>query len=107
MRITRRAEKINLNHVVDISVDVHKETLCFYFEIGGHENYFSSISCGLRKLYTNAMMAINRKMLWNCSRKVVSIKYANPNTKAATIAIARDLLVTRGMKGEFFILNLR
>lgn len=37
MRITRRAEKINLNHVVDVSVDVHKETLYFYFEIGGHE----------------------------------------------------------------------
>ena len=37
MRITRRAEKINLNHVVDVSVDVHKETLCFFFEIGGHE----------------------------------------------------------------------
>ena len=35
MRITRRAEKINLNHVVDVSVDVHKETLCFFFEIGG------------------------------------------------------------------------
>lgn len=37
MRITRRAEKINLNHVVDVSVDVHKETLCFFFEIDGHE----------------------------------------------------------------------
>ena len=37
MRITRRAEKINLNHVVDVSVDVHKETLYFFFEIGGHE----------------------------------------------------------------------
>ena len=37
MRITRRAEKINLNHVVDVSVDVHKETLCFFFEINGHE----------------------------------------------------------------------
>lgn len=37
MRITRRAEKINLNHVVDVSTDVHKETLCFFFEIAGHE----------------------------------------------------------------------
>ena len=37
MRITRRADKINLNHVVDVSVDVHKETLYFFFEIGGHE----------------------------------------------------------------------
>lgn len=37
MRITRRAEKINLNHVVDVAVDVHKETLFFFFEIEGHE----------------------------------------------------------------------
>ncbi len=37
MRITRRADKINLKHVIDVSTDVHKETLCFYFEINGHE----------------------------------------------------------------------
>jgi transposase len=37
MRITRRAEKINLNHVVDVSVDVHKETLYFFFAMNGHE----------------------------------------------------------------------
>ena len=37
MRITRRAEKINLNHVVDVSTDVHKETLYFFFEIAGCE----------------------------------------------------------------------
>lgn len=37
MRITRRAEKINLNHVVDVSTDAHKDTLCFFFEIQGHE----------------------------------------------------------------------
>ena len=37
MKITRRAKKINLNHVVDVAVDVHKDTLCFFFEIDGHE----------------------------------------------------------------------
>jgi len=37
MRITRRAEKINLNQVVDISVDVHKDLLHFYFVISGKE----------------------------------------------------------------------
>ncbi len=36
MRITRRAEKINLNHVVDDSIDVPKERLYFYFEVAGH-----------------------------------------------------------------------
>lgn len=35
MKITRTAEKINLKHVLDISVDVHKEMLCFYFEVDG------------------------------------------------------------------------
>ncbi|OGR05389.1 MAG: hypothetical protein A2511_00420 [Deltaproteobacteria bacterium RIFOXYD12_FULL_50_9] len=37
MKITRTAQKINLNNVVDISVDVHKHTLCFFFEIDGKE----------------------------------------------------------------------
>jgi transposase len=37
MKITRTAEKINLKHVLDIAVDVHKETLCFYFELEGIE----------------------------------------------------------------------
>ena len=37
MKITRRAEKINLKNVLDIAVDVHKETLCFYFEVEGIE----------------------------------------------------------------------
>lgn len=37
MKITRTAEKINLKHVQDIAVDVHKETLCFYFEVEGIE----------------------------------------------------------------------
>lgn len=37
MKITRSAEKINLKHVLDIAVDVHKDTLCFYFELEGAE----------------------------------------------------------------------
>lgn len=37
MKITRTAQKINLNNIVDISVDVHKSTLCFFFEIDGKE----------------------------------------------------------------------
>lgn len=37
MKITRRAEKINLNNVVDVPTDVHKDTLYFFFEIMGHE----------------------------------------------------------------------
>ncbi len=37
MRITRRAEKINLNQVVDVSVDVHKDVLNFFFVIDGKE----------------------------------------------------------------------
>ena len=31
MKITRIAEKINLNQVMDISVAVHKDTLNFFF----------------------------------------------------------------------------
>jgi len=30
MKITRITEKINLNQVMDISVDVHKDTLNFF-----------------------------------------------------------------------------
>lgn len=37
MKITRTASKINLNKIVDVSVDVHKDTLCFFFEIDGKE----------------------------------------------------------------------
>jgi hypothetical protein len=37
MKITPTAQKINLNNIVDISVDVHKDTLCFFFEIDGKE----------------------------------------------------------------------
>lgn len=37
MKITRKAEKINLNQIVDVAVDVHKDILNFYFEVGGKE----------------------------------------------------------------------
>lgn len=37
MKITRCAKKINLNNVLDIAVDVHKDQLCFYFEVEGKE----------------------------------------------------------------------
>jgi hypothetical protein len=37
MRITRRAEKINLNQIVDVSADVHKDVLNFFFVIDGKE----------------------------------------------------------------------
>jgi transposase len=37
MRITQTAEKINLQRVMDVSVDVHKDTLNFFFEAGGKE----------------------------------------------------------------------
>jgi transposase len=37
MRITRKAQKINLNEILDISVDVHKETLNFFFACNGKE----------------------------------------------------------------------
>ena len=41
MKITQTALKINLNNVVDIAVDVHRDTLCFFFVIEGKE--FSDI----------------------------------------------------------------
>ena len=37
MKITQTAQKIKLDQVLDISVDVHKETLNFFFEKGGKE----------------------------------------------------------------------
>jgi len=37
MRITQMAEKINLKQVMDVSVDVHKDTLNFFFEAEGRE----------------------------------------------------------------------
>lgn len=37
MKITRIAEKINLNQVMDISVDVHKDTLNFFFTADSRE----------------------------------------------------------------------
>jgi transposase len=37
MKITRIAEKINLNQIMDLSVDVHKDTLNFFFTTGNRE----------------------------------------------------------------------
>ncbi len=37
MRITQTAQKINLHQVLDISVDVHKDILNFFFETDGKE----------------------------------------------------------------------
>ena len=37
MKITQKAEKINLSRVLDVSVDVHKDTLNFFFEADGKE----------------------------------------------------------------------
>jgi transposase len=45
MRISQTAQKIKLNQVMDISVDVHKDTLNFFFEAGGREY---SDECGNR-----------------------------------------------------------
>lgn len=42
MKITKRAETVSLNNVVDISVDVHKDTLCYFFRIDGSEYADSS-----------------------------------------------------------------
>jgi hypothetical protein len=35
MRISQTAQKIKLNQVMDISIDVHKDSLNFFFEAGG------------------------------------------------------------------------
>ena len=37
MKITQTAQKIKLNQVLDISVDVHKDILNFFFETDGKE----------------------------------------------------------------------
>lgn len=37
MKISQKAHKINLNNLVDINTDVHKDELCFFFEIDGKE----------------------------------------------------------------------
>lgn len=39
MKITRKANLLNLNAILDVSVDVHKDNLCFFFEIRGTEYY--------------------------------------------------------------------
>lgn len=68
MKITRTAQKINLDNVVDISVDVHKDTLCFFFEIDGKEfsdecsNRTAIIEKRLRR-YHDIAMEHDRKTL--------------------------------------------
>jgi len=37
MKITQKAHVIYLNNILDVSVDVHKDNLCFFFEIKGTE----------------------------------------------------------------------
>lgn len=37
MKTTQTVQKIKLNQVMNISVDVHKDTLNFFFETGGKE----------------------------------------------------------------------
>jgi transposase len=37
MKISQKGQKIKLNHVMDISVDVHKDVLNFFFETGDKE----------------------------------------------------------------------
>ena len=37
MKVTKKAALINLNNILDVSVDVHKDNLCFFFEIKGTE----------------------------------------------------------------------
>jgi transposase len=54
MKISHKAHKINLNNLVDISTDVHKDELCFFFEIDGKE--FSD-SC------RNSTRTIKKKLL--------------------------------------------
>ncbi len=68
MKITRSAEKINLKNVLDISVDVHKETLCFYFEVDGTEysdecRNRTSVIWGKLRSYHKIAMEHGRKTL--------------------------------------------
>ncbi len=39
MKITRTAQKIKVNFAMDVSVDVHKDTLNCFFETEGKEYY--------------------------------------------------------------------
>ena len=61
MKITRKAEKINLNQVMDVSVDVHKELLHFFMACEGHEysdecrNRSTTISTHLKRYHAIAV----------------------------------------------------
>jgi transposase len=58
MKITRTAQKINLNTIVDVAVDVHRDTLCFFFEIDGNE-FFDTC--------TNRTIIIEKRLLSYCT----------------------------------------
>ena len=72
MKVTRRAEKINLNNVVDVSVDVHKDILYFFFVIGGHEysdkcsNRTSAIEKKLRSYLAIALKHMKKSLRIIC-----------------------------------------
>ena len=42
MKIKKKANVIDLNSIVDVSVDVHKDNLCFFFEIDGTQDTVSA-----------------------------------------------------------------
>ena len=55
MKISQKAQKINLNNLVDICTDVHKDELCFFFEIDGKE--FSDSCRNLTKTIEKKLLA--------------------------------------------------
>ena len=56
MKVTRKAEIINLNQIVDVSVDVHKDNLCFFFEIKGSE--FSDVCRNRTKVIEKRLLKL-------------------------------------------------
>jgi len=70
MKITQTAQKINLNNIVDISVDVHKDTLCFFFEIDGKE--FSD-TCGNRSTVIEKRLLSYHKIAMEHGRKSLRV----------------------------------
>lgn len=63
MKITQTAQKIKLNQVMDISVDVHKDTLNFLFEAEGKEYRMYAVT-GPRHLSGDSMriMTLRKSM---------------------------------------------
>ena len=70
MKIKRTAQKINLNNCVDIPVDVHKDTLCFFFEIDGKE--FSDI-CSNRTAVIKKRLLSYHKIAQEHGRKCLRV----------------------------------